>query len=123
MTSLIQFDLEFMVMHRPDFDSYALADDLRAARSRLGMTLSDVADVVGVTRTEAEHWFRKDRWNAPPSVDVWPRVRDLFRIEGWDVVGDYDLVPNVFETSGRAYHEDGICPTVVANGPPWVVRA
>lgn len=117
---LIELDVLFTVSHRPDFDSIELARVLKDARMRKGMTIRSIADALSVPVTEAEHWFRTDRYNAPPEVSIWPRVRDLLDIEGWDAVGVSIPVPNVFEMGGRAYHEKGLSPTITANHPGWI---
>lgn len=84
------------------------------------MSVREVAEAIAVPVTEAEHWFRTDRYNAPPEVSIWPRVRDLLDIRGWDEVGVSIPVPNMFEMGGRAYHENGLCPTITANNTGWI---
>ena len=122
MNRLIMMDLKFTNTVRPEFDSLALAKDLREARSRLGLTIKEVADVCGVPPTEAEHWFRLDGCNAAPSTEVWPKVKTALGIVGWDVVGESYQVDNSFEMAGRGYRENGLAPTLTANNCPWVVR-
>lgn len=118
---LVEADVMFTVSKRADFDPIRLAHVLRNARKRAGMTVREVADAVGVPITEAEHWFRTDRFNSPPDAAIWEDVRGLLGIEGWGEVGVTIPIPNVFEMGGRAYHESGLSPTVTANQPNWII--
>lgn len=122
MTCLIEIGIQFDNRLRPDFDAIELAKVLRSARASRGLTLGQIADACGVTKTETEHWFRLDSYNAPPSTAVWPRVKDLLGIEGWDVVGQSYDSPNVFDMSGRAYHESGLAPTITVTTAGWIAR-
>jgi len=94
---LIEIVLDYTVIQRPDFDTIALAHDMRAARDRCGLTIGEVADRVGVPRTEAEHWFRTDTYNSPPDPDIWATVRSILGISGWDIVGESYTTPNIHE--------------------------
>lgn len=117
----MQIDVLFNVRKRAEFDTIGLAAEMRAAKRSRGLSVSDVAEMCNVPRTEAEHWFRSDRYNAPPDLDVWSKVKEVLAIEGWECVGDYTMIPNVFEMGARAYHSDYLCPTVTVNNPYWVM--
>lgn len=120
MIGLEEINLQFMNTLRPPFDTEALTMELREARARKGLTIRQVADACGVSPTEAEHWFRTDIYNAPPSTMIWDKVKHLLGIEGWDVVGVSYQIPNEFEMACRAYHERGIAPTVTVRNSTWV---
>ena len=94
---LIEIDLDFTVVQRPDFDTIALARDMRSARDRCGLTIGRVAELTGVPRTEAEHWFRTDTYNSPPDPDIRERVSAILGISGWDIVGEKYTTPNIHE--------------------------
>ena len=120
MIRLLQLDILFTVSNRPDFDTIALAHDLREARKERGLSIDKIADSCGVPRTEAEHWFRTDRWNAPPDARLWRKVKSLLGIEGWDIAGEIITSMNVYEMGGRAYHSDGLAPTMTVRNSNWI---
>lgn len=119
---LMQINLSFNNLLRPEFDTEALIKELRAARSIKGLTIKQVADRCGVTPTEAEHWFRLDRYGSAPHPSVWGTVKDLLGIKGWDIVGEIIETPNTYDMSARAYHERGIAPTITVHNAGWIFR-
>ena len=119
---LMQVNLSFTNLLRPEFDTKALIAELREARNIKGLTIKQVADKCGVTPTEAEHWFRLDASGSAPHPSVWWKVRDLLGIQGWDIAGEIIEVPNTFDMSARAYHEEGIAPTITVHNAGWVLR-
>ena len=119
---LIEINLQFTNRLRPEFDARPLIETLRKARATKGLTLRQIADLCGVTQTEAEHWFRLDRFGSPPSIEAWPKVKALFGIEGWDIVGESYEAPNTYDMSGRGYYEGGLAPTITVRTAAWVVR-
>lgn len=119
---LMQVNLLFSNLLRPEFDAKALITELREARRTKGLTIKQVADGCGVTSTEAEHWFRLDAYGSAPHPSVWAKVRDLLGIQGWDIAGEIIETPNTFDMSARAYHEKGIAPTITVHNAGWILR-
>lgn len=117
----IEVKLERLVVMRPPFDRIQLTSLLREKKKERGLTTKEIAESLNLSLTEVEHWFRTDAYGNAPSPDIWNNVRDLMGIEGWDEVGSVIYKDNVFEMAGRAYLEDGVCPTILLS-PPMIVK-
>ncbi|UBH21894.1 DNA (cytosine-5-)-methyltransferase [Macrococcus armenti] len=96
-----------------DFVSY-----MRSSRQTSGLRLQDIADSIGVNKTEVEHWFRTDNCFSVPRPDVWNDVKRILSLDDRydDVVTEFIEVEGVFEKAGRCYWTDGIAPTLTSAG-------
>lgn len=91
---------------------------MRSSRQASGLRLQDIADSIGVNKTEVEHWFRTDNCFSVPRPDVWNDVKRILSLDDRydDVVTEFIEVEGVFEKAGRCYWTDGIAPTLTSAG-------
>lgn len=88
---------------------------LRNHKSSSGLSISDIASATGRSNSEVEHWFRQDKYFAPPPADVWHTLKQLLGItdDKYDsYITEFEWVDGVFEQDKRAYEEDGLSPTL-----------
>lgn len=74
-----------------------------------------LSDILGKPKTEVEHWFRKDKYFAPPSDDIWFDLKEILGIESdtYDAfITEYEWVDGVYDMDKRAYDEEGLSPTL-----------
>lgn len=91
---------------------------MRSSRQASGLTIQEVAGIVGVNKTEADHWFRADSGFSVPRPDVWNDVKRALSLDSRydEVVTEFIEVDGVYEKAGRCYWTDGISPTLTSAG-------
>lgn len=100
-------------VHTVDYDE--LSDFLRSHKKAANATLKDISEKLGVSKSEVDHWFRKDKYFAPPPRDVWNGLKKILDItdDRYDAfITEFEWVDGVYEMDKRAYDSDGISPTL-----------
>ena len=80
-------------------------------------TIKNIANLVGVPLTEAEHWFRTDVYFAIPNAELWDKIKEVLSIETTEFdasIKEFIEQDGVFEKSNRVYDENGIAPTMTS---------
>ena len=80
-------------------------------------TIKNIANLVGVPLTEAEHWFRTDVYFAIPNAELWDKIKEVLSIETTEFdasIKEFVEQDGVFEKSNRVYDENGIAPTMTS---------
>ncbi len=88
-------------------------------------TNKDIANQLNIPVTKVEHWFRTDSSFSIPSEDIWMELKKLLNIQTNEFdssIMEFEIKPNEFDISNRAYHEDGISPTLTTTSPPKCVQ-
>ena len=93
---------------------------------RNSKTLSNkvIASKLCVPLTKVEHWFRTDRYFAVPDADVWYDLKELLYIKDdrFDAfITEFEIKPNEYDMSNRAYLETGLSPTILTDASINVV--
>lgn len=102
-------------VHTIDYDE--LSSFLKNAKKTANVTIDEISEKLGKKRSEVEHWFRTDKYFAPPTDDVWFDLKGLLGIETdtYDAfITEYELVDGVYEMDKRAYDESGLSPTLTS---------
>ena len=102
-----------------DVDTDELCEFLRVHKKAANATLVGISEKLGVKKTEVEHWFRTDKYFAPPPPQVWDALKQLLNItdDKYDAyITEFEWVDGVFEMDKRAYRTDGISPTLNTKG-------
>ena len=102
-----------------DVDTDELCEFLREHKKAANATLVGISEKLGVKKTEVEHWFRTDKYFAPPPPQVWDALKQLLNItdDKYDAyITEFEWVDGVFEMDKRAYRSDGISPTLNTKG-------
>lgn len=102
-----------------DVDINELKKTLKAAKNKSGLTIKDISCKLDKTKTTVEHWFRNDDCFSIPDEYVWLDLKKLLGIttDKFDKpIMEFEIKPNEYDMSNRAYHENGIAPTLTASG-------
>jgi len=96
-------------------DTNQLVIFLRNHKQTAGVSVSDIATQLDRSESEVEHWFRTDKYFAPPPAEVWHPLKGILGItdEKYDAyITEFEWVDGVFEQDKRAYDDDGLSPTL-----------
>lgn len=102
-----------------DVDINELKKILKAAKNKSGLTIKDIAYKLDKNKTTVEHWFRDDDCFSIPDEYIWLDLKKLLGIttdEFDKPIMEFEIKPNEYDMSNRAYHENGIAPTLTASG-------
>ena len=83
-----------------------------------------IAGKLNVSLTKVEHWFRTDKYFAIPDADVWYDLKKLLYIKDdrFDAfITEFEIKPNEYDMSNRAYLETGLSPTILTDASINVV--
>lgn len=112
---IIQYEIPEMVSVRKyEVDAPSLQKCLKSHKK---MKLSDIADKLNISKTTVEHWFRTDNYFSIPTPEIWPSLKTLLGIKTDEFdksIMEFEERDGVFEKSNRAYHENGLAPTLTA---------
>lgn len=117
---ILQYDIQQNVKvrkYKVDVEKLKIA--LKKSKEKSNLTIKDIADSLGVNKTTAEHWFRSDDCFSIPDENIWLDLKNLLGIttdEFDKSIMEFEIKPNEYDMSNRVYHENGIAPTLTANG-------
>jgi DNA (cytosine-5)-methyltransferase 1 len=81
------------------------------------MTNKKIAQLLNISITEVEHWFRTDKYFSFPSENVWYKLKEVLNIES-DIydsfITEWIEVDGTHEQSNRVYDFNGISPTITS---------
>ena len=98
-------------------DCKALCELLYEHKKKSGFSCEYIAKELGVPKTKAEHWFRRDNCFAIPDPDVWIKLKKMLGIvtdEFDESILTFEEKEGVYEKSERHYFADGIAPTLTS---------
>jgi len=96
-------------------DHKELSEFLRESKKAASATVKDISEKLGKPQSEVEHWFRTDKYFAPPTDDIWFDLKEMLGIETdkYDAyLTEFEWVDGVFEMDKRAYDESGLSSTL-----------
>lgn len=105
----------YVRVRRHPIDQKELARYLKQVREKCGLSVRDIAERLSVPITEAEHWFRADRYGNIPDASIWYELKELLHLDTdrWDMaVTEFDMVENEYEYAQRCYRTSGLAPTL-----------
>lgn len=113
---VITYEIQQQVKVRKyNVDCKKLCNILRNHKKLTGLNNKRIAELLNVSITKVEHWFRKDKCFSIPDEDVWLSLKQILNI----TTNEFDLAittfeekDNVFEKGNRIYDSQGICPTI-----------
>lgn len=100
-------------VHDTDYGELSLF--LKDAKRAAKVTINEISEKLGKPKSEVEHWFRTDKFFAPPTDDIWFDLKEMLNIETdtYDAfLTEFEWVDGVYEMDKRAYDESGLAPTV-----------
>ena len=117
---ILQYDIQQNVKvrkYKVDVEKLKIA--LKKSKEKSNLTIKDIADSLGVNKTTAEHWFRSNDCFSIPDENIWYKLKELLNIDTDEFdksITEFEIKPNEYDISNRAYHEQGIAPTLTATG-------
>ena len=122
----IQVDLQQTVKVRKyEVDIEKLKATLREHKISLDWSINSIAEYLKRPKTEVEHWFRNDNCFSIPDPDIWLELKDLLDIETDEFdkpIMEFETKPNEFDMANRAYHENGLSPTITTQETPKCIQ-
>ncbi len=87
-------------------------------------TIKEIADYLGMPKTQVEHYFRTDKSRAIPDILTWFELQKLLGFDDtWNTeVATFHKKEIEFESSRRVYSEEGIAPTISAANADKIVQ-
>ena len=76
-----------------DVDYNELSSFLKSAKKDAKVTINEISEKLGKPKSEVEHWFRTDKYFAPPTDDIWFDLKEMLSIE----TDTYDAFMTEFE--------------------------
>jgi DNA (cytosine-5)-methyltransferase 1 len=89
----------------------------KTLKSHKNLTIKKISEDLGVTKTEAEHWFRTDKYFSIPRADIWGDLKKLLKIKTNQFdksITTFENKESVFDMSNRVYDVDGVAPTLTS---------
>lgn len=105
---------EIVRVRKHEVDIIGLQECLKAHRTK---KIKQIAEELGVPKTEAEHWFRTDKYFGIPKAEIWFQLKECLNITTTEFdssIMDFIEKEGVLEKSNRVYDENGISPTMTA---------
>ena len=122
----IQVDLQQTVkVRKHEVDVEKLKATLREHKNTLDWSINAIANYLKRPKTEVEHWFRTDNCFSIPDADIWLELKNLLDIETDEFdkpIMEFEIKPNEFDMANRAYHENGLSPTITTQETPKCVQ-
>jgi len=100
-------------LHTCDYDE--LSSFLRESKKAANATIKEISEKLDKPVSEVEHWFRSDKYFAPPTDDIWFDLKEILGIESdkYDAfLTEFEWVDGVYEMDKRAYDESGLSSTL-----------
>ena len=98
-------------------DTMKLANILKQAKVKCGLSNKDIATKIKLPLTTVEHWFREDKSFAIPTAEIWEELKSILNIntnEFDTAITTFEEREGVFEKTDRHYLSYGIAPTLTA---------
>lgn len=92
-----------------------LKEVLRNAKIKINITNNELAEKLGIPKTQVEHYFRKDECFAIPDPEIWYKLKELLKIttdEFNSSIMVFEEKDGVYDKANRVYSVDGIMPTL-----------
>lgn len=122
---IITYNIKMPVyLRKYEVDTTTLAAVLREHRKQSCLTISEIAEELDVPITEAEHWFRTDKYQSIPSVDVWLSLKKILNLSTDEF--DKSILTIIkadgkYDMGNRIYDSNGIMPTLLAGDSPNIL--
>ena len=106
-----------VIVRKHEIDINSLAEFLRNHKTK---PVKEIAEHCQVNITQAEHWFRKDKYFAIPQPSEWYKLKEILNIttDKWDKqITEFEEREGVFDSAERITQIHGKNPTLIASQP------
>ena len=98
---------------------------LKESKTNVGITNEVIADKLHIPVTQVEHYFRTDDSFAIPSPEIWLDLKSILNInnnEFDESIMTFEEKESAYDMQNRAYHIDGIAPTLDTNNDKKIIE-
>ena len=83
-------------------------------RKHKNISIQEIADKLNIPKTQAEHYFRTDKYRTIPSREIWNKLKELLNFDSrYDKqVCEIEQSEYSFESSSRLYSDNGLGATL-----------
>tara|TARA_R100001244_G_scaffold132214_1_gene107536 strand:- start:44 stop:1630 length:1587 start_codon:yes stop_codon:yes gene_type:complete len=83
-------------------------------REKKNISIKEIADKLKIPKTQAEHYFRIDKYRAIPSIEIWNKLKELLHFDSRHdkQVCEIEQSEYTFESSSRLYSDKGLGATL-----------
>ena len=81
------------------------------------MPIKKISELLNISKTEVEHWFRNDKYFSYPNEKIWFKLKEILNIKTNiydDFITEFIEIESVFESTNRVYDINGIAPTITS---------
>ena len=106
-------------------DTIKLSELLKESKKNSNLNNKEIAFKLNIPLTQVEHYFRTDDSFAIPSPEIWLELKEILGIETDEFdknIMTFEEKDNTYDMSNRAYHIDGIAPTLDTNSDKKIIE-
>lgn len=108
---------QMVTVRKYEVDKDGLIKVLREHKTAKKLSNKDIAEQLKVPLTQAEHWFRNDKYFAIPEPEIWESLKELLGITTTQfdkAIMTFEKREGTYDQGNRVYHEDGLSPTITS---------
>ena len=102
-----------------------LSEVLKESKTSSNLNNKEIASKLNIPITQVEHYFRTDDSFAIPSPEIWLELKEILNIttdEFDKSIMTFEEKDNNYDMSNRAYHIEGIAPTLDTNSDKKIIE-
>ena len=106
-------------------DTVKLSELLKESKTSSNLNNKEIASKLNIPLTQVEHYFRTDDSFAIPSPEIWLELKEILNIttdEFDKSIMTFEEKDNNYDMSNRAYHIEGIAPTLDTNSDKKIIE-
>ena len=108
---------QMVTVRKYEVDKDGLIKVLREHKTAKKLSNKDIAEQLKVPLTQAEHWFRNDKYFAIPEPEIWESLKELLGITTMQfdkAIMTFEKREGTYDQGNRVYHEEGMSPTITS---------
>ena len=106
-------------------DTIKLSELLKESKKNNNLNNKEIASKLNIPLTQVEHYFRTDDSFAIPGPEIWLELKEILGIETDEFdknIMTFEEKDNTYDMSNRAYHIEGIAPTLDTNSDKKIIE-
>ena len=106
-------------------DTIKLSELLKESKKNSNLNNKEIASKLNIPLTQVEHYFRTDDSFAIPGPEIWLELKEILDIETDEFdksIMTFEEKDNTYDMSNRAYHIEGIAPTLDTNSDKKIIE-
>ena len=106
-------------------DTIKLSELLKESKKNSNLNNKEIASKLNIPLTQVEHYFRTDDSFAIPGPEIWLELKEILGIETDEFdknIMTFEEKDNTYDMSNRAYHIEGIAPTLDTNSDKKIIE-